>query len=148
MKRNTTSNNSDMMQKRKGKLFEHWHLVTVLLLLFDLIAVTGSYFLALWFRFDCRFSEIFPEYLQAWLKFAPIYAVVSVVVLWLLHLYQSIWRFASFVELERIAWASAILGVFHGVFITVLFQRMPVTYYIIGACLQFMLMMKKHSRNS
>ena len=141
MKRNTTSNNSDMMQKRKGKLFEHWHLVTVFLLLFDLIAVTGSYFLALWFRFDCRFSEISPEYLQAWLKFAPIYAVVSVVVLWLLHLYQSIWRFASFVELERIAWASAILGVFHGVFITVLFQRMPVTYYIIGISLQFLMIL-------
>lgn len=141
MKRNTTSNNSDMMQKRKGKLFEHWHLVTVFLLLFDLIAVTGSYFLALWFRFDCRFSEITPEYLQAWLKFAPIYAVVSVVVLWLLHLYQSIWRFASFVELERIAWASAILGVFHAVFITVVFQRMPVTYYIIGISLQFLMIL-------
>ena len=36
---------------------------------------------------------------MAWLTFSPIYAAVSVFVFWKAHLYQSIWRFASFIEL-------------------------------------------------
>ncbi len=115
---------------------EHWHLVAFFLVLFDLFAVTASYFFALLLRFDYRFSQIPSDYLTAWMKFAPIYAVVSVLVLWRLRLYRSIWRFASFVELERIAVASAVLGVFHTVGITLLFQRMPATYYIVGIGLQ------------
>ena len=121
------------------KLFEHWHWVAFYLMLFDLAAVTFSYFCALWLRFDCHFSEIPQEYLMAWLKFAPIYGVVSIVVFWAFHLYRSIWRFASFIELERTCFASCILGVFHAVFITLFFERMPITYYVIGISIQFLL---------
>ena len=125
---------------RKGMLglTEHWHMLNVFLVLYDLAVVTGAYFIALWLRFDCRFTEIPDIYFSAWLKFAPIYAVASILVFWKLHLYQSIWRFASFVELERIALSSVILGVFHTVGISVLFERMPVTYYIVGIAVQFL----------
>ena len=116
-----------------------WQPITLLLMLFDLVAVTASYFLALWLRFDCRYSEISPVFLSAWLRFAPIYALVCIVVFWAMRLYRSIWRFASFVELERVAVSSLILGVFHSVAITLLFNRMPITYYVIGIAIQFML---------
>lgn len=69
----------------------------------------------------------------------PIYVVASVAVFWVMHLYQSIWKFASFVELRRIALGCVILGVFHALFITLLFQRMPISYYLIGISIQFML---------
>jgi drug/metabolite transporter (DMT)-like permease len=127
---------------KRGKLFclEHWHWVAVYLVLFDVAAVTFSYFCALWLRFDCQFSVIPEYYLLPWLYFTPIYVIISVVVFWALKLYQSIWRFASFVELERIIFSSAILGVVHSVLITVMLallpgtpsdvSRMPVTYYI------------------
>ncbi len=137
MDNNFDFNNKSSIQ-RKTKLFEHWHIVALVLALFDLAAVSGSYFLALWLRFDCHFSEIPNEYLMAWLKFVPIYAIACIVVFWCLHLYRSIWRFASFVELERVSLASFILGVFHAVFITLLFQRMPITYYVFGIAIQFM----------
>lgn len=125
--------------ENKDRKFERGQLAAVLLVLFDLIAVTASYFLALWFRFDCRVSQISENFLMAWLKFAPIYAIVSVAVLWSLRLYKSIWRFASFVELERIVVASGLLGVFHAVAITLLHGRMPVTYYVFGIAIQFAL---------
>ena len=128
-------------QKSAGIHLEHWHLVTVFLVLYDMAAVVGSYFLALWLRFDCHFDEIPEVYFAPWLKFAPIYAVVSVVVLWGMRLYKSIWRFASFVELERITAASALLGALHAVGITLLFHRMPITYYVIGMAIQFMLLL-------
>lgn len=71
----------------------------------------------------------------------PIYVVASVAVFWVMHLYQSIWKFASFVELRRIALGCVILGVFHALFITLLFQRMPISYYLIGISIQFMLVL-------
>ena len=126
-------------RKKKLKIFEHWQLIAMFLIIYDLAVVVGSYFMALWLRFDCHFSEIPSEYLTAWLKFSPIYAAISVFVFWKSHLYQSIWRFASFIELEQVAFSTVILGVIHTVGITVFFKRMPITYYVIGISIQFLL---------
>jgi len=127
-------------EAKKGILsFGRWHTTSFFLALYDLVVVSGSYFLALWLRFDCKFTEISPMYLDAWIRFAPIYAVISIVVMKGFHLYRSIWRFASFIELKRVVLANVILGVIHSVFITVLFLRMPISYYIIGVSIQFML---------
>ena len=122
-------------EKITGKL-EHWQMIAAFLIIYDLIVVCGSYFAALWIRFDCNYTQIPANYLDAWLRFAPIYALVSIFVFWKLRLYQSIWRFASFVELERICFSSVILGVAHTVLITVLFDRMPITYYVLGIVVQ------------
>ena len=118
---------------------ERLHMKDLFLMLYDIAAVTVAFFFALWFRFDCRFSEMPEDYLMSWLKFAPIYAFVSIVVFWSFRLYQSIWKFASFEELKRIICASGILAVIHAVAITLLFQRMPISYYIIGVAIQFIL---------
>lgn len=119
--------------------FDRLHTKDFFLMLYDLIAITGAYIFALWFRFDCRYTEIPSIYLLAWLKFVPIYAVLGLIVHGVFKLYQSIWKFAGFVELKRIVYASAILGILHTVLITLLFQRMPISYYVIGLMLQFML---------
>ena len=126
---------------KRAKILEHWHLVAVVLLIYDLAVFVGAYFAALWLRFDCRFSAIPQEYLLAWLKFSPIYAGIGVLVFWKLRLYRSIWRFASFTELEKVALSSVILGTVHTIGITVLYRRMPVTYYIVGAAIQFLLVL-------
>lgn len=125
-------------RRKVARLFEHWHLIAVFLVIYDLAVVVGAYFIALWLRFDCQFSEIPHVYLFSWLRFSPIYAIVSIFVFWKAHLYRSIWRFASFIELERIAFSSFILGIIHTVGITVLFTRMPITYYIVGVSIQFL----------
>ena len=129
---------TESSRKRKNR-FEYWHQVAVFLILYDVIVVTGSYFAALWLRFDCRFSDIPIHFLTPWLQFAPFYAVVCIVTFWKLRLYQSMWRFVSYVELERLSIASVCLAVFHAVFITVFIRRMPITYYVIGAIFQFLL---------
>ena len=101
--------------------FDQFRLKDMLLMAYDVAAVTVSYFFALWFRFDGRFTEIPREYLDSWMKFAPIYILISILVLWAFHLYQSLWRFASFVELKRIICASAVLSIAHTILITVFF---------------------------
>ena len=125
----------ELNKKRKIELLplKNFRLTDVCFVIYDMVAVTLAYFFALWFRFDCRFSEIEPNYFMAWLKFVPIYAVISVLVLWLFHLYQSLWKYASFAEMSRIVCASGLLSVIHAVMITTIFSRMPISYYFIGA---------------
>lgn len=125
------------MQK-KGKL-EHWQIIAMYLAVYDAIAVNAAYFLALWIRFDCRYSEIPEMYLSSYLKFAPWYTIFSVVIFWLLRLYKSIWRFASYSEFVRIVAATVITGLFHTAVITITVCRMPVSYYMFGILIQFLL---------
>ncbi len=121
----------------KHAILEHWHFVAVILMLFDIVAIVGAYFLALWLRFDCRVTQIPHAYLAAWLNFTPIYAIVSVAALWVLRMYRSVWRFVSFTELNRITVVSFALGVLHALLITLLFEKMPISYYIIGYSIQY-----------
>ncbi len=113
--------------------------ITILLMVYDIVVSAGSYFIALWLRFDCHVSQIYEPFITSWFKFAPIYAVITVVVCRFLKLYKSIWKYASFTELKRAIAASFILGALHTVGITLLFGRMPISYYFIGIFVQFIL---------
>lgn len=117
---------------------QHWHLITACLVIYDIIAIAFSYFAALWLRFDLHFSEIPPEYFEPYLRFISFYIVVCIIVFRYSRLYNSIWRFASYNELLRMIIATCITWLFHVVAITILLQRMPITYYVIGGILQFM----------
>lgn len=123
----------------KKKRIEHSTMVKLYLLAYDLFAVTFAYFFALLIRFDFRFSMIPEIYLNGWLGFAPIYAIISVVVFWRFRLYKSIWRFASFTELQRIVASSIVTTLIHVLGITFFFLRMPISYYVIGAIGQMIL---------
>ena len=118
---------------------EHWHIIAFVLNIYDALAVTLSYLAALWLRFDLQFSRIAPVYLNSWKQFAPIYAVFCLFLFWKLRLYRTIWRYASYNELVRTLVASAICFVFHTVGITVLCARMPISYYLMGPIIQFLL---------
>ena len=118
---------------------EHWHIIAFVLNIYDALAVTLSYLASLWLRFDLQFTKIRPEYFNAWKSFAPIYAGFCLFLFWKLRLYRTIWRYASYNELIRTLVASAICFVFHTVGITFLFRRMPMSYYLMGPILQFLL---------
>ena len=122
-----------------GKRFhlERWHRIAGILLILDILSVNGAYFLALWLRFDLRFSSIPANYLSAWQGFTLIYTVVCIAVFWCLRLYHSMWKYASFDELTRTVMASILTTGFHIVGITLIFCRMPISYYLIGAFFQF-----------
>ncbi|MCR5507822.1 MAG: polysaccharide biosynthesis protein [Lachnospiraceae bacterium] len=117
---------------------EHWKAIAAILIVFDIIAVNLSYLFSLWIRFDCRFRLIPDDYMRPFLIFAPIYTIFCVLVFARQRMYKTIWRFASYSELMRILIASAICFVFHTVGISFI-QRMPMSYYIFGAVVQFVL---------
>ncbi|MFY4504849.1 polysaccharide biosynthesis protein [Ligilactobacillus ruminis] len=123
--------------KKGSEKFEHWKLISIYLVIYDIFAVNVSYLAALFFRFDMHISSIPPEYMQAFIKFAPIYTIFSLFVFHVLRLYNSLWQFASFDELNRIIISSIFTTLFQAAFMTIFMIRMPISYYVFGAFLQF-----------
>lgn len=77
------------------KKLEHWKVIAIYLIIYDMIAVNFSYFMALLVRFDFRYSSIPTDYFVAWRSFAPIYTIIILAVFGCMHLYNSVWRFAT-----------------------------------------------------
>ena len=124
------------MKKLKLKL-EHWQIISALMVVYDILIFAGSYFLALLLRFDLKWNAIPQYYLDAYLRFIPVYCLVSVVIFAYLRLYNFIWRFAGFAEMMRVVGANLITMIFHIVLTVAFYVRMPISYYIIGAGFQF-----------
>lgn len=111
--------------------------ISLLLLIYDIVAINLSYFLALWLRFDCKFTEIPELYLKPAIKIAPVYTIIMLVALASMRLYRSVWRYASVPELLRV-FSVSVIGAFTQILGTLLFlQRMPISYYVIGWILMF-----------
>ncbi len=138
---------------RFGKLtIEHWQIISFFLAIYDFVAVCGAYFLALWIRFDGSFNAIQQQpYYRTYTVFIVPYALACIVIFGFFRMYKSMWRYASFVELARTAAASVLTSGLHALLITVLMPailsgtqatatRMPLTYYILGGLLQFVLL--------
>ena len=130
-----------MKKTEKGLYKKNISYVAVLLVIYDIIAVNLAYFLALWFRFDCKYSMMESSgYLDNFLKFVPIYSAFCILVFWGFKLYQSLWQFASFNEFSRIFISSFFTSTVHCVGISILFGRMPMSYYLFGSMIQFSLL--------
>ena len=126
------------MGKTQKKIkIQHWHIVAVMLMIYDVIAVNGAYALALWVRFDCRFSAIDLQYLEAWIEYIPLRTIVTLAVFLCMNMYKRIWRFLGINELLPMAYAVILAGVVNLFGITFLLQRMPISYYMLGFILEF-----------
>lgn len=124
--------------KNKGFMgLEHWKVIALYLLIYDIITINLSYFIGLWLRFDLQYSKIPSEYLMAFIEFAPFYTAFSIIIFYMMHMYNSLWRFASFNELTSIMMATVVTGTAHVVGITLFVRRMPIAYYVFGICAQF-----------
>ncbi len=128
------------MTQMKSKGFmglEHWKVIALYLLIYDIVTINFSYFIGLWLRFDLHYSKIPSEYLMAFVRFAPFYTAFTIIVFYMMHMYNSLWRFASFNELTSIIIATVVTGTAHVVGITLFVRRMPIAYYVFGICAQF-----------
>ncbi len=128
-------------KRRPGKIrLEKWRLIALLLVVYDIFATNISYFLALLIRFDGKVSEIPEYYLKAFLDFVPIYSALCLAVFIAARMYKSVWKYASVNEAAKTAIGSAFASFLHILLITVLFARMPLSYYFWGSCFQFILL--------
>lgn len=127
-------------QKQQKRRIEHWQAISFALVFYDFLAVCGAYFLALLIRFDFVYSAIPPEYIAPFNRFILPYAAGAIAVFILLRMYNSVWRYASYTEFVRTFVGSILTSVAHTVLITLLLKRMPISYYMMGAFFQFILL--------
>ena len=68
--------------KDSSNKLEHWQVISVLLVLYDIVAIHIAYFFALWSRFDFRYSQIPVNYLSYYMRFITVYSIVSAALFW------------------------------------------------------------------
>ena len=127
------------MEVRNKRFLSDRRIQTTLLIVYDIAAIMAAYFFALWFRFDCQYSAIPNEFITAYAIFCPIYAVFCVVLFFLFRFYNMIWSFVGYYDFIQVIAVSACLSGLHIFGITIFFQRMPISYYIIGMFIQAIL---------
>ena len=116
-----------------------WLAKRLVMLAYDIFVVNISYYLALVIRFwvNNNFRPIANNvYIPAYENFTPYYTILTIIVFIVFQLYSSKWKFAGLNDLNRILSANIVTAIIH-VLGTILFvQRMPITYYCIGAFIQ------------
>lgn len=130
------------MEMKSNKFVNfRWALLRLTLVLFDIVAVNGAYFLALVIRFyvNSEFNEWTLKYIPAFFQFAPWYTVCCVAIFALFHLYDNSWKYAGINDMNRILVACLLTSVVQVLGTLLFVMRMPITYYCIGAVLQFAL---------
>lgn len=110
------------------------------IVLLDIIAVNAAYFLALLIRFyvNFEFRPTVNYLITDWLRFAPFYTVLSIAIFAAFRLYGGMWRYAGINDMNRIIGANLCTALLQIVGTALFIRRMPITYYVIGAILQFL----------
>ena len=111
---------------------------TMVIFVLDMLCIAGSFFLALWMRFEFRLGAIPQMYLNEYLKIIGPWIVICLVVFQLFRLYNSIWSFVSIDELFRIILAYGVLLAAGLAYVLILKIDMPRSFYFAGFIMSFM----------
>ena len=92
----------------------------------DVIAVNAAFLLVLFLRYyvHSTFLSYAKRFVSVYLRFAPFYTVLCIVVFALFRLYNGIWRYASLSEMNRIVAANAVTAALNVLGTLIFFERM------------------------
>ena len=117
------------------------------ILLLDIIAVNLAYIVALLLRFFVHGEfKVSVSYLDYFWKIAPFYTVAAIAVFFIFRLYGGLTQYAGLNDLNRIIKAHVVTTILHVIISIIVLAlipkehniyRMPFSYYVIGAVLQF-----------
>ena len=82
-----------------------------LIMVLDVLSVAFCYFFGLWLRFDFKFQDIFPMFLEGYSNNIAIWCAIHLIVFAVFRLYNSIWVFVGTSEVFRILGAYIVLAV-------------------------------------
>ena len=106
---------------------------------FDILIINLAYFLALYFRFDTNFRAIPLDFLDAFKTYAIFNTIITIVIYALHKIYNMVLEYASYKELVNITQAVILSLISHAVLMTIFIYRMPVSYYVFGFMIQYVL---------
>ena len=103
----------------------------ILLIIYDIAAVSISGYLALLMRFELEPSQIPEQFLNPYRKYNCIMIIVTILVFYVFRLYSSLWTYAGAVELMNVVLAGCVVGGFQIAFYALIDVRMPRSYWLL-----------------
>ena len=121
----------------KVKQFVKYDLWVMML---DIVSVNAAYLLALVIRYygSLNNSPNLTKFMGYFIQFAPFYTVLCLVVFFFFKLYGGMWTYAGVNDVNRIIGANVVTAGIQLVGTFLFVQRMPKSYYLIGAFLQLL----------
>ena len=111
------------------------------IILLDIVSVNVAYYLTLFIRFYVggRFVGSLWNLPISYSKFAPFYTIICLIVFYFFKLYGGMWRYAGVNDINRIIGATIVTSIFQVAGTLIFVKRMPLTFYFLGAIIQFLL---------
>ena len=103
----------------------------IALLVLDVMAILVASFMAIFLRFEFKFSDIPSEYWKAYTNILPFTMLLTLLFFVIWKLYRSVWRYASAVEMVNIAMATTCASVAQVILCYATHNLMPRSYYLL-----------------
>ena len=116
---------------------KRWVRNALFVLAADMIGVWAVFFIALFLRFDLKYTSIPQDLLSMYIYLMPLWCVFTAVVFYIMKLYHSIWSFVSLDEAVLVGKSYIILAILDVGSSLILRMRMPISFYIVGLFLGF-----------
>ncbi|MBO5239356.1 MAG: polysaccharide biosynthesis protein [Lachnospiraceae bacterium] len=114
--------------KEKENIFQQ-----LFFIMLDGISVFVASIMALWIRFDFSITKIDKIYLDNVWRTMPLNIIMVLAVYWLFRLYRSVWKYASWYELQRIILAGVTATLIQLLGLTLADIKMPRSYWFLYA---------------
>ena len=104
------------------------------LIIYDIISVIASSYLAILMRYEFRISTIPQHFLEPVNTFLPINIIITILIFYLFKLYDSLWAYAGERELQNLVMACVLSGVINTIglqFFKSANQPVPQSYYFL-----------------
>ena len=131
----------EILKKKLSRPAAKAALVKALMLLYDLIAVNGAYYIAMVIRYYSM-NAFIPDArrsLDIFMRVMPYNGVISVAVFYLFRLYNTMWEFGGLRDLNRVFFACVTNATLYVLVTLLFFGRMPTGIYLLGGAIQFVL---------
>lgn len=130
-----------MDNRRNRSMVIRGRILRVLLFLYDVFAVNFAYYIAVIIRFtDVQsFQEQGHKYMALFRSFAPWYTVVCIVLFIMFRQYSGMWRYAGINDVKKLVLVSTCTCIFYVFGSLLIVGRMPISIYVLGAGIQFIL---------
>ncbi len=129
------------LEKNDSSEIRRW-VFRVFLFLYDGFVVNFAFFMAIIIRFyvNSQFYDSGAKYMQMFWDYTPIYTGCALVVFLLFRLYSGVWRYIGVNDVRKLLLANICTCIIQIGGSLLVVGRMPISYYGMGAFIQFFLM--------
>lgn len=106
----------------------------------DIIAINAAYILTFFLRYyvHAQFVPAALHFVSDYVKFAPFYTIICLIVYAVFGLYNGMWRYANVNSMNRIIAANGVSVILLLIGTSVFTRRLPISIYAIGVSFQFL----------